>query len=660
MKISQRIIYDLLKDDASYFKVSDFLERHRSCIDEIALFTGYCHHGAIPMEILRPQTEILKNRINDLHKRGFKSVGLNVHTTLGHIDEGYVRYGQPFTPIMGFKGDESKACFCPEHDDMKRFIRDKYIMYAQTNPDFMWVDDDVKFFWNGVEFGCFCPKCLERFSKKIGTHYTRESLVSAMEKSENISLRSAWVEDISDKIAELFTMIRNAVNTVNPNIDMGFQTQHQGWSTYNGMDFGRWLPILGSKARPGEGFYFEKSPRDVCVKALSTARQASEYPETVTDVQYELEDFPNYSILQKSVRMNMAECSLAIAQGMNGLLMNNFQNNADTAMWEMENFYNVLAKNRVGWEKTEIFGRGMKGCGFYPAISTQYDKRRPLHNGQSFFTTYDETDNHNVMKTYVLGNIGIPLTTDVPGAYGAIFTGDLPDGFTDEQLMYWLSKSVILDASALRAFERRGMGKYVGVHWVCDMEDSISERFTDDIINEGFEGYIRDIRPAFYGGVGTVIEAVKPNVRVIGELINQDGEKIGNTATVYENELGGRVCVLGYGAFQSVDSQGSLFRLRRIADFLSGGMHTRFKDSCLSQQFVRCDGNRTVATIINLSLDNMKSVRYEINGAKSALLIHNGLETKLDADIEENRGVFTLPELEPFDTCTLLAMAEKN
>jgi len=113
------------------------------------------------------------------------------------------------------------------------------------------------------------------------------------------------------------------VRQVNPALRLGFMTQHQGWSTYNGMDFEAWFGALGAvKGRPGEGFYFDTVPDDVLNKALSTSRQACEYPDTVNDVQYELENFP-YHNWQKSDRIVLAEMGMTFAQGMNGVLLNN-------------------------------------------------------------------------------------------------------------------------------------------------------------------------------------------------------------------------------------------------------------------------------------------------------------------------------------------------
>jgi len=657
MKFAQRIHLKQLILDSDYEKLVAFLEKYRSCFDELTLFTGFCHHGAIPLEELRPQAEILKKRIAHLKSLGFASVGLNIHTTFGHIDEGYDDYGQPFHPMVGFDGSYSKACFCPEHEDMKQFLRDKYTMYAQTNPDFMWVDDDVKFFWNGVKFACFCPKCMKRFNRKMGTSYTREELVAAMEEPDAIELRAAWVQDISDRIKELFAMIRHTVDQVNPKIRLGFQTQHQGWSTYNGMDFTEWLPALGAcMGRPGEGTYDDKTPLSVCTKAISCARQASEYPDSVTDVQYEIENFPNYSPLQKSVRFNVCEITLALAQGINGILANTFYPCGAMNGLELGPLYDTIARLRPSWDKAELYSRGMHNVGFYTAISHMHDRRRPLHNGESFFHTYDESPRHNVMQTYTLGHIGLPLSVDPLHAYGAVFTGDLVDGFTDDELLCFLKRSVIADADALRAFQRRGLGTYLGVN--CSDKvytDSIEEVLTDHPVNAGYVGVVRDIHPAFYGGSATILEPLSDQVQVISTLNDMHGKYLGAVGTLYENKLGGRVCVLGYGAYQQIYSAARQSQMRNVATWLTKDAElTKFIEPCLAQQFVRTDGKRTMVTIVNLSLDIMESAPFGVRNGIKASMLYDGNESVITATKHGSWGIFQLPRLLPLETCTLL------
>ena len=659
MKIAQRIHFKQLSTDEAYADLVRFLEHHRGCFDELTIFDGYCHHGGIPLEELRENAIILGKRIDDLKKRGFGSVGINVHTTLGHIDEGYTIYGQPFTPIMGYQGDESLGCFCPEHEDRKQFLREKYAMYAKLNPDFIWVDDDVKYFWNGVKFGCFCPACIDRFNRKMNTSYTRETLVAAMEQPDNVPLRAAWVQDIRDRMTEIFTLVHNAVHEVNPNICLGFQTQHQGWSTYNAMDYDSWFNALGGcKGRPGESFYDDKTPINVCTKALSCARQASEYPDCVTDVQYEIEDFPNYSPLQKSIRINMDEITLAIAQGMNGVLLNTFSPDEVVSVRELDDMYDTIQKLRSDWDKMEVFGRDMHGVGFYPAISSKYDQRRRLHNGESFFITHGEAAKHYVMQTYSLCNIGLPLTMDTKNAYGAVFTGDLPDGFTDEELIDFLKKSVIVDGDALRAFERRGLAKYLGVCAGEEYVDGVEEYFTEHAVNEGVEHYRRDVRPAFFGKSGMALKPLDDSVEPISYLRTLKDDVLGIGACLYENSLGGRVCVLGYAAYHKIDSYARLRQMRRAASWLARRELTVLKSESLAAQFVRSNDTQTMATIINLSLDVSKKINYAIYGAKTAKCLYNGQEMQVTAREESGYGVFELPQLLPFETVTLLADRE--
>ena len=656
MKISQRVHYKQIATDSAYATLVAFLEKHRSCFDELAIFDEYSHHGAVPLAQLQKNTDVIALRIADLKRRGFQNVGINVHCTMGHIEEGYSVFGQPFQGVVGYKGDVSGACFCNEYEDRKKFLWDKYVMFAKAKPDFIWVDDDVKYFWNGVRFACFCPKCMERFNRKMGTAYTRETLVAEMEQPDSTALREAWCRDIRDRITELYTLLRRAVDSVDPTIPMGLQTQHQGWCTYNTMDYETWFQALRStKGRPGEGFYDDRNPIEVVTKALSCARQVAEYPDCITDTQYELEDFPNYSLLQKSVRINLDEMTLAIAQGLGGVLLNTFPADDVVTIRELDPLYTAIGKMRRDWDKMEPFARGMHGWGFYPAVSRNYDIRRPLHDGETFFDTYESNPRHNVLSTYTLAHIGIPLTMDAAHACGAVFTGDLADGFTQEELLGFLKRSVILDAAAAQAFIRHGLGEYIGVTVGQEYMDGVEECFTDHPVNEGVAGYLRDVRPAFFGKGGWSLIPQSPKVQVISRLHSLTGQPLAAGACLYENSLGGRVCVLGYAAFSKIDSFARLRQMRRVAQWLAGKTWTVMESTGLAAQFLRTNGSRTMATVINLSLDSAPPSDYGILGAKYVRCLRDGEEQVLPVSHQNGYGMVKLPGLAPFETVTLLA-----
>jgi len=86
--------------------------------------------------------------------------------------------------------------------------------------------------------------------------------------------------------------------------------------------FGRWFTALeATKARPGGGFYTDAMPLEMIGKALECGCQRASLPGAVTDVQYELENFP-YQRLKKSATAVVNECSLALAYGLNGVAFN--------------------------------------------------------------------------------------------------------------------------------------------------------------------------------------------------------------------------------------------------------------------------------------------------------------------------------------------------
>lgn len=663
MKLAQRIHYHSWLTEGAFDHLRGFLADKTGLLDELTMMTEYTHHGYRPIEEVTADADSLAVRMAALREMGFASVGVNVLDSIGHIDEGYSIYPSPFVPIVGYDGQRSKSCFCPVHTDFREYLAKKYALIAAAKPDFLWVDDDIKLFWNGVKFGCFCPACMERFGKRTGFPYTRETLVAAMEEPNNVALRAAFVQDTGDKITELLAIIREAVRKVSPGLPLGFMTQHQGWSTYNGMAYGDWFGALDAcKGRPGEGFYDDSTPEQVCTKVLSTARQAAEYPVSVTDVQYEVENFP-YHLFQKSRRIVLDECTLAMAAGMNSILLNTLKIEPHTNLAEHGLLYRDIALWRPTWDEMERFSRGFAARGFYPAVSSRYDRLRPLHDGQSFFTLYNETDNHNVMRTYCLAQLGIPLSMEPAGACGVILTGDLPDGYTDSELEVFFSKAVLMDGEALTALERRGLGHLAGVRRKIVDSDSVYEHFNaDHPLNKGLGDEYRDVRLAFFQGSAAVLEPLTDGVQVLSELERYDGKELGPAATLYQNDLGGRVCTLGYAAFHKITSLSRRIQLNRVCRWLAeDAPPSEILSDVKAAQFVRSspDGKRSMVTLLNLSLDDTGEVQLAVRSATRGNLILPGQDSvELIADCRGGDGVFTLPSFAAFETMVLLAECE--
>jgi hypothetical protein len=659
MKIAQRLQKDAWQDDECFQDVYDFLHKYRDTVDEITLMSGspdYRIHESI--ETIREESLLLKARMDRLREAGFTSVGINVLITLGHIDETTAPNVGPFHKIVGYRGDTSATCCCPTYEDFLEFTEEKYRCYARATPDFLWVDDDIKLFWNGVPFGCFCPNCMDRFNRKYGTAYTRETLVAAMEIPDNTLLRSRWVQDISDRITELLGRIGRAVRQVNPALRLGFMTQHQGWSTYNGMDFDAWFRALGAaKGRPGEGYYFDTVPDDVLTKALSTSRQACEYPDMVDDVQYELENFPGYT-WQKSNRIFLAELGMVFAQGMNGVLLNNCHTRLG---FEGQGpLYDAMRAVKPNWQMLMEYTEGFGTAGFYPALSKEYDKRRTLHGGESFFQHHNCAAEHNITRSYALAKMGIPLTMDRASRTGVILSGNLSEGFTDAELLEFLKGPVIVDGEGVAALERRGFEKYLGVRCLGTGGLGLMERHNmADPVNRFVRRVeYRDVKPAFFGGSACLLKAISEDTRTVSVIEDCEGHLRGIGTSLFENELGGRVCVLGYCAYLMPNDVNRFHQLSAICDYLTQGRQpAKLLTPAKAAQFVRVspDGKKAAVSILNMTLDDMHDIRVAVrNASKGRLLDGRGGNLTLTAEKDGDYGAFTLEKAEPYTLLYLL------
>lgn len=625
MKIAQRLHYKNWYSDAEFDKTLAFLTEHKSAVDEITLFTTSATDGhndnIYTMEKLRRNAPVLKKRIQQFHDAGFENVGINVLITIGHIDERIEEATRlPFQKIVGYKGDESIGCNCPNNEEFLKYTEEKYQIYAGLGADFIWIDDDIKIFWNGVQFGCFCPECMQKFNEKNGFSYTRESLVAEMEKPENNTLRGLWVRDVCARITTLLSRIGDAIREVDKDTKLGFMTQRQSWSTYNGMDFPAWFEALGAeKGRPGEGCYFDDTPEMILKKAFSTAQQAYEYPETVTDVQYELEQFP-YDTWQKSVRTAVAELALSVAQGMNGALLNN--SNGEIGLVGQDRLYNSIAKERFGWEEWLKNSENAKNGGFYPAFSLKYDERRILDDGESFFKTHDEDEKNDVTRTYGLANMGVPITMQKENAWGVILSGNISEGYTDEELIEIFKGAVIISGDAVPKLEKRGFGKYIGVKWEgAGTVGLYEEAVSDEPVNSGMDILTRDVHPAFFGGGGDWFSKLSEDVRVVGRMIDSGVEDLGIATSLFENELGGRVCVLGYAPFHMQNSRERVSQLAAICSWITKDKQSaRLVTPGKTAFFVREAKDKVFAAVMNMTLDTEDIVEVAVRGNRQGYL----------------------------------------
>ena len=656
LTLAWRIGVSNYERDAAFHRLLELLRQNRSIVDEVSLFETVTHHLYIPPEALAQRMALIGRRLVALREVGVPSVGINVLTTMGHINEGWdYMPALPFQPMIGHDGAASLGCACPNTPELRQYVWDKYQMAAGEKPDFIWIDDDIRMQGHGVAYACFCPTCLGIFADSTGTALTREELVAALSDPQRADLRQAWVAQNVETLERLLAHVAAAIRDVDPAIETGLMTAGPGWTTYSGQAHGRWMTALGAgKARPGGGFYTDDVPRAMLLKGLEAGRQAYDAPEQVSDIQYELENFP-YQTLRKAAASVVNECTVALACGLNGIAFNALgMGEGDFA--DYRPLLRRVHHARPVWEAVVSHCAGLPTRGLWTAWSPQLMARREVRANEDWFATLA---GHDTTRGYVLGEIGLPLCSD-PNACGTVLTGRAVEGFTDDELRRMLAGALLTDGVSLEVLERRGLADLTGVRIARRVTNGVIERFTDELLNEGCVNATRDCRVEFWGdatGQADVLEATAEGVCMAATMENYFGESYGPCLSVFENSLGGRVAVLGYSPWMFIHSSAKRRQLQNIADWLTrGALPVRIDEPVSLTPLVRLSESRDrgAVLLLNTGLDRIETATVHVRATGSLRAIDESGEREVQAMAEATGWEVKVSTIAPWEAVWLL------
>ena len=124
----------------------------------------------LPMELAQSQSEALIKAREQFDKHGIR-FGLNMGVTFGHFQSRW-DHREKFGDIHYWKtdinGHSDYSSPCPLDANLKKHVLDVYKIYARCKPDYMYIDDDLRYDISKNWWGCVCLAHLKKFSELTG------------------------------------------------------------------------------------------------------------------------------------------------------------------------------------------------------------------------------------------------------------------------------------------------------------------------------------------------------------------------------------------------------------------------------------------------------------------------------------------------------------
>lgn len=169
-------------------------------------------------------------------------------------------------------------------------------------------------------------------------------------------------------------------------------------------------------------------------------------------------------------------------------------------------------------------------------------------------------------------DLGIPSAYD--GQYAQVYalTRTVVLALSDDQIRDILSKGVYMDGPTLDLLNERGFGDLIGFKTIrTDSVDRMTE-FLPHPINGEYASRRCDNRQSFVWWLypAYLLEKTDPKAQSLAQLLDYSFEPVHDCCMgVFENKLGGRICVQGYYPWTFLENLSRSAQLKSVMRWLS-------------------------------------------------------------------------------------------
>ena len=559
-----RVAYENWIDQERFNQLLELLNKYPCNIKSIALFTS-ATHAPLTLEETAYRLEIIKKRLQQARKLGFSS-GINILATIGHHEEDLDHtLGPKYAYMTNSAGEACRGSYCMNDPlFLEEYVAPVYRMLVEAEPDFIWIDDDIRTGHIPIGTGCFCQKCLDRFNKENHTDLTRGELLEKL--GDCLNVRRAWLKHNTETIKNLFKFISGIVYEMNPQITLGFMTGERYMEGYAFKEFSDALSQNGIHKimwRPGGGAYTDYTFDEIVAKGEEIGRQTAYLPKNVEIIQSEIENFP-YQLLKKTPVSTALESAWSMTCGCTGAAFNILPSESNEPLYTVTEHLKAIDDLTPFYILLEDKIAGKRPVGISTAWSIDAQLSVPkgaytFSSGQMYASFARE-----------LFDFGLPQSYDPETAFINVVKGNALSHWSDEKITRLLSRGVYLDAESLAVFKERGFEELIGFEAEKEIPVDAREYFIPHVINENIVGGIRNCRQAFNFGESVSILPKNQNAEILSTLIDYKNETLASCSHgIFQNSFGGRVSVSGYYPFSWILDFNKVAQMKNLMLWLS-------------------------------------------------------------------------------------------
>jgi len=500
------------------------------------------NHGFTPHELIRAFIPWLEKARDALREAGIL-FSINPWVTLNHARRGRYSGAPPpgFHWRVGPDGEEALERACPLSDGWREWFLGAYRLFAGTKPDKLWLEDDFKTFAEDrCKLGCYCPKHLEAFSRKIGHSIDREELVERLLRpGEPEEIRAAWLDFQGEIMVGICRELEKAVHAISPGTRLGLMNS---WSTD-----GRWwaeaIRALAGPHRPlartSLAPYQEAPGSEWMPDNFDFFKESACLPPGTENCP-ELENYL-YTPYSKSARTTRLQIILSQVAGNRAITMNLFNMLGDSFSEDPRTRDMLKSVKPLLDAIASLASPGGTPRGVSVPFPPRYADTAQAEPRRGFDVFRFDGEGWVVP----LQGSGIPVVLNGDRAVHAL-TGQSARALRKEDLERLLAGGALLDGSAARVLHELGYGALIGVEpgekidslslpLAAERDDQAPDASPDDPVYMALWSVGADEHDCFHP------LRLLEGATAASWLVDNDGKAVFPGMVLFENQAGGRV-----------------------------------------------------------------------------------------------------------------------